>query len=187
ASADGTAAVWAVSTWKRLATVTHGNSVTAARFSADSTRIITASIDRTARVWNARSGRPMSPPLVHSSRVLDAAFNAFGDWAATASEDGVARIWNTAASAVPPASQVLAELTAPGEEFRAVEFSSDGLHLLTRHDVSARIWNLTALAGVARGGRSVSYVVLRHPQPVTSAAFDGAGQQVITASLDGVA
>ena len=43
----------------------HNDRVMHAVFSADGTRVLTASADRTARVWNAASGQPVTDPLEH--------------------------------------------------------------------------------------------------------------------------
>ena len=72
----------------------HGGSVYGAAFSPDGTRIVTASDDGTARVWDTRTGR--SPAT--SSAVMAEACTAppsapTGARIVTASDDGTARIW----------------------------------------------------------------------------------------------
>ena len=43
----------------------HGRGVRPRLFSPDGTRVVTASEDRTARVWDARTGQPVGAPLQH--------------------------------------------------------------------------------------------------------------------------
>src|SRR5262249_33644935 len=67
--------------------LTHGAAVLHAAFSADGSRVLTASEDRTAQVWDAVSGKPIGRPLRHGSSVVHAAFSPDGTRVATASTD----------------------------------------------------------------------------------------------------
>ena len=49
-----------------------------ASFSADGTRIVTASEDKTAKVWDARSGAEMLTLKGHTDRVNSASFSPDG-------------------------------------------------------------------------------------------------------------
>ena len=72
----------------------HSSWVRAATFSADSKFVVTASYDRTARVWDARTGQPLSEPMRHSGAVYMARFSpADSSLIVTASFDHTARIW----------------------------------------------------------------------------------------------
>ena len=39
-------------------------------------RVVTASVDNTARLWDAGNGRPLCEPVKHKQEVLSAAFAA---------------------------------------------------------------------------------------------------------------
>ena len=65
-------------------------------FSADGTRLLTASTDHTARVWNTASGQAITEPLEHGETVRHAEFSPDGKLAVTASADNTARLWNLA-------------------------------------------------------------------------------------------
>ena len=54
---------------------------------------VTASFDRTARIWDRATGRPLTPPLVHRLGVAEATFSPDGKYALTGSWDGTARLW----------------------------------------------------------------------------------------------
>ena len=69
-------------------------SVTSAALSPDGTRVVTASADNTARVWDARTGQPVGAPLQHVGAVSAAAFSADGTRVVTASDDNTARVWD---------------------------------------------------------------------------------------------
>src|SRR5262249_37751248 len=51
----------------------HQDSVTAASFSPDGRRILTAS-DKTARMWDAESGKQLGEPMLHQDYVTAASF-----------------------------------------------------------------------------------------------------------------
>lgn len=106
ASTDKTAGVWLLDPKSGAAvqdeasgklTVTslrHEDFVMAANFSADGRRIVTASVDHTARVWSAESGKALGNPLIHNGTVLAANFDATGRRIVTAAADSTARLWD---------------------------------------------------------------------------------------------
>ena len=61
-----------------------------ADFSPDSWRVVTASEDGTARLWNALTGEPLGAPMKHEAEVLSAQFSGDGQRIVTASVDGSA-------------------------------------------------------------------------------------------------
>jgi WD40 repeat protein len=67
-----------------------------ALFSPDGRRILTASADKTARVWDSATGVPIGEPMRHEDEIVDAAFSPDGARIATASKDRTARLWDAA-------------------------------------------------------------------------------------------
>ncbi|WP_437298960.1 WD40 repeat domain-containing protein [Sorangium sp. So ce426] len=118
----------------------HQGMVLFAGFSPDGQRIVTASEDKTARVWNA-NGR--GAPVVlqgHEGWVRSAEFSADGQRIVTASEDRTARVWNADGSGAPVVLQ--------GHEggVWSAEFSADGQRAVTASaDKTARIWPIFSL------------------------------------------
>src|SRR5213075_1690188 len=57
--------------WARLACppLMHSNRVTSAMFSRDGGRVVTSCADRTAWVWNARTGERIAGPLRHKAAI----------------------------------------------------------------------------------------------------------------------
>ena len=78
--------------------------MTAAAFSPDGTRILTASYDTTARLWDG-DGRPLAVLEGHRDWVYSAAFSPDGRRIVTASRDATARLWRT----YPTVEAMLAE------------------------------------------------------------------------------
>jgi len=72
----------------------HEGAVNTANFSTDGRRVVTASADRTARVWDAESGKSVSEPMRHEGAVNTANFSTDGRRVVTASADRTARVWD---------------------------------------------------------------------------------------------
>ena len=65
-----------------------------AAYSPDGTRIVTASEDKTARIWDARTGAQLVVLPGHGNAVEFAAYSPDGTRIVTASADKTARIWD---------------------------------------------------------------------------------------------
>ena len=65
-----------------------------AAFSPDGSRVVTASRDYSARVWNASDGTPIAELEGHTDAMLSAAFSPDGSRVVTASRDRTARVWD---------------------------------------------------------------------------------------------
>ncbi len=71
----------------------HEGPVVSARFSADGKTVLTASSDKTARLWDLASGRELQVLRGHGGSVASARFSADGKTVLTASGDKTARLW----------------------------------------------------------------------------------------------
>jgi WD40 repeat protein len=68
--------------------------VNSAAFSPNGSRIVTASVDNTARIWDAATAKEIAVLRGHDSFVWSAAFSPDGSRIVTASGDKTARIWD---------------------------------------------------------------------------------------------
>jgi WD40 repeat protein len=149
----------------------HGDKVWSAAFSPDGTRVVTASSDHTARIWDARTGRPLGKPMRHEDRVGSATFNPDGSQVITASDDATARLWDARTGAP------LGEPMHHAGPVVSATFSPDGSRVVTASDDStARLWD--ARTGAPLGDP------MHHDGPVVSAAFSSDGSRTVTASWD---
>jgi WD domain, G-beta repeat len=85
------------------------NAVNSAAFSPDGARIVTASGDNTARIWDAASGKEIAVLRGHEHGLASAAFSPYGARIVTASLDNTARIWD-AHFATMSAKELLTEV-----------------------------------------------------------------------------
>jgi hypothetical protein len=114
----------------------HEKAVNSAAFSPDGTRIVTASSDNTARLWDAATGRAIATLKGHADRVLSAAFSPDGTRVITASGDKTARLWDAASG------REVAALKGHEDEVWSAAFSPDGTRIVTASwDNTARLWD----------------------------------------------
>lgn len=78
---------------KLVLPIGHSGIIMAATFSPDGKKIITASDDNTAKIWDAKTGMLLSE-LKHSSGVNSIQFSPDGKKIITASDDNTAKIWD---------------------------------------------------------------------------------------------
>ena len=74
----------------------HQGEVHQAVFRPDGRAVLTGSVDGTARVWEATTGRPIGPPIRHGDQVLSVAFSPDGRLIFTGGSDGAVRRWDAA-------------------------------------------------------------------------------------------
>ncbi len=137
ASFDRTAQVWEVETGTKVAPVIRADrSLTGARYSADGRLILIRTLNA-ARLFDARTSLPVTPPMLHGDRVMQADFSPDGRWIATGSEDGTARVWE-ARTGFP----ITDPLPHRGM-VTSLAWLPDGRHLLTgARDGRVRSWTL---------------------------------------------
>ncbi|MGB6355718.1 MAG: AAA family ATPase, partial [Steroidobacteraceae bacterium] len=114
----------------------HSAVVRSAVYSPDGTHILTASYDKTARIWDARTGAQLAVLFGHDGEVASAAYSPGGARIVTSSLDKTARIWDARTGAQ------LAVLSGHGAELRSAAYSPDGAHIVTAsYDKTARVWD----------------------------------------------
>jgi WD40 repeat protein/serine/threonine protein kinase len=181
ASSRGTAMIWAVESGRLLAgPLKHDAGIWFAQFSRQGEKVVTASLDRTAKIWSS-SGELLAT-LQHRAPVEYAEFSPDGARVVTASGDGTARVWNVSGG------KLLTELQRADLAMTA-RFSPDGLRIITASmDGTAQVWD--AATGLRLGDPFRHGALDSSPSfsnggdRVTSASFSPDGRWAITASLD---
>jgi hypothetical protein len=72
----------------------HSGPVITPAFSPDGKRVVTASFDQTARLWDGETGKEIAVLKGHTGAVNSAAFSPDGKRVVTASDDNTARLWD---------------------------------------------------------------------------------------------
>jgi WD40 repeat protein len=188
----------------------HRAAVCSAVFSPDGTRILTASADRTAQIWDVASRRLLGDAMQHPEGVRSASFSPDGTCVLTICDDYVARLWNASDG------RLIAPSMRHQSRIHCASFSPDGARILTASwDHTARIWNAASgrpLAGKERGMRAPVFSLdgtrllamlpdrvvglwetdgglalgapIKHEREVRSAVFSPDNTRILTASGD---
>jgi WD40 repeat protein len=164
------AAAFFQSNWRQTLSG-HTGGVWSAAYNSDGSRIVTASYDKTARVWDAATGKMLIPLRGHTDWVMSAEFSPDGKRIVTASRDGTACIWDAVGG------QQLVVLKGHKDVVVSAAFSPDGTRIVTAsYDKTARIWD------AASGTQLLK--LEGHKGGVWKAAFSPDGTQIVTASQD---
>jgi WD40 repeat protein/serine/threonine protein kinase len=147
----------------------HRDSVLDASFSPDGQRMVTASADGTALVWDM-DGRLSATLGDYTDSFVRASFGPDGPLVLTASSDGTARLWG--ADGKPPTT-----LSGHSGAINDASFSPDGRLLVTGSaDHTLRLMDIRRQSGAVLSG---------HRGAVTSVSFNADGQLIVSASWDG--
>jgi WD40 repeat protein len=169
--------------WQKLATTLtrpllawrlegHGEWVASASFSADGERLLTASQDGSARIWESDSGRTLHTLSAEMRDVRMARFSANGASVVTLSDDYSARLWDAASG------QLKFKLAPHERDLLDATFSVDSKLLATASwDKTVRIWDV-------QSGQLLR-TLSGHDAEINAVAFNPSGDRLVSASGDG--
>jgi predicted NACHT family NTPase len=158
--------------WMVSKTLTgHTGWVRSAIFSPDGLKIVTASEDKTAIIWDSITGKSIATLIGHNDVVRSASFSPDGLRIVTAADVKTAIIWDAITG------NSIATLTGHTDRVNAASFSLDGSRIATASgDNTTRIWD--AITGISIAALSGHNAVVR------SANFSPDGLHIVTASED---
>jgi WD40 repeat protein/energy-coupling factor transporter ATP-binding protein EcfA2 len=149
----------------------HNAIVFSAHFSPDGSRIVTASGDKTARLWDTGTGEEIMVLRGHEDGLWSAAFSPDGLRIVTASGDKTARIWDTATG------KEITVLRGHEGMLSSAAFNPNGSRIVTAsEDKTVRIWDTAT-------GKEIT-VLHGHEGMLSSAVFNPDGSRIVTASED---
>ena len=146
----------------------HQGEVWSVCFSPKGDRIVTASADCTAKLWDL-SGNLLVEFKGHRGEVTSVNFSPNGKYLATTSKDSTVRLWNLAGNQI-------AQFQGHYGWVTSVSFSPDGRYFVTTSvDNTAKLWNFS-------GNQLAKFK--GHQDGVTSISFSPNGKYLATASKD---
>jgi len=121
----------------------HEDHITSIHLSADGTKLLSGSRDKTLRLWDVSSGRCIRTFKGHSGEVNSVALSHDGRWALSGSQDTTVRLWDIHTG---ECVQIFRSHTEP---VRAVALSPDGKFAASGggyfsggHDSTIRLWDV---------------------------------------------
>ena len=139
-----------------------------ASFDFDGARILTASWDKTAKLWATRSGNLLMT-FAHDAAVNTAKFSPDGTRVVTASADKTAKLWDAGSGRLLNSFEHQDGVTD-------ATFSPDGAEIATASaDKTAKLWDVSS-------GKLIA--TLAHQGVVNAVAFGPDGKRILTASAD---
>ena len=156
----------------RLTLRGHRDCVWSIAWSPDGSKLATASWDKTAKVWEAGTGRELLTLRGHQSPVWSIAWSPDGSKLATASDDKTAKVWEAGAG------RELLTLHGHQCSVQSIAWSPDGSKLATASDDrTAKVWETGA-------DRELLTLRPHHQDNVQSIAWSPDGSKLATASYD---
>ncbi len=133
-------------------------------------QIVTASYDKTLRVWDTASAEPIMTLSGHTDKIVSAVWSPDAEKLLTASPDGTARIWDM------DGGVNLFTLTH-NQPLMGAAWNNDGTRVVTAgRDGIITVWNATT--------GTLELTINAHKQAVTAAAWSPDGKRIMTASAD---
>lgn len=123
ASWDGSIGLWPMDGSDPSMLTGHDSGVNAVAFSADHTRLYSAGVDGTLRIWDLATGQEKQQLLRHGFGINEVVLNAKAGWLAYGSVDGVTRIID------PDSGEAIADFTLERRPILALALSPDGTRL----------------------------------------------------------
>ena len=143
----------------------HTDYVFGVAFSPDGQRIVSGSLDKTVRVWDAATGKEMLTLKGHRDGVESVAFSPDGQWILSGSSGGTVKMWD--------AGTGQNALTLEAGNASSVAFSPDGRRIVSgSFDKTVKVWG-------AITGKQV-LTLNRHVGRVLSVAFSPDGERIVS-------
>jgi WD40 repeat protein len=184
-SNDNTLRLWDARSGElvRAIDLTGPGSVGTVAFDPSGTRIAVGSNDGTLQVIDAQNGERIGTVMPHPGAVASVAFGHDGQWIATGDNKGTVRLWDVMKGADPVT--IPADPDARGPVAKSVVFSPAGDVVASANGLGVRLLDARDGHTLARWESKVGVLGERPGYPVTSVAFNHAGDRLVVGGNDG--
>ena len=142
---------------EQLCLTGHSNQVWTVSVSADGKRLLTCSLDKTLRLWDATTGKQLRVFEGHTESILAAALSPDGKRALSGGigKDGSVRLWDVATG------KELYQMTGDADAVRSVAFGPEGKAISGHLHWTLQVWDLNTgrNAGILTGHTDQLYRV----------------------------
>jgi len=149
----------------------HSDEVHGMAVSSDGKRIVSGSVDKTVKVWDAATGAELMTLRGHDGGINSVAFSQDGKRIVSGSEDKTIKIWDAATGAE------LMTLRGHSDEVRGVAFGPDGKRIVSgSFDATIKVWNAT------NGDELMT--IRGHECKIGPVSFSPDGRRIVSGSMD---
>jgi WD40 repeat protein len=160
----------------------HTDRVWRVDFSPDGSRLVTSSIDETAKIWNVESGELLATVTGHvgnGERIAALEISPDGTQLATGAGDRSIKVWDLTTTETSIDQPVLT-IPVETEFINDVAFSPDGSRLaIGKEDGSIIVWDITGTEG------QMLLELIGHAGSTIAVDFSPDGSRLASASADG--
>ena len=149
----------------------HTEGISSVAFSPDGKTLVSASLDRTIKLWDVQTRQELKTFSGHTSRVFTVVFSPDGKTLASGSADQTIKLWDV------QTGQELKTLSGHTSSIESVEFSPDGKTLASGSwDNTIELWDIQT-------GKELK-TFTGHTLAIQSVTFSPDGKMIASASAD---
>lgn len=149
----------------------HGDIINSCDTSPDGTRIVSASSDKSLKVWDAASGKELLTLRGHGASVETCSFSRDGTCILSGDRNGKIKIWDAASG------QELVSLAGHNDAVTTCAFSPDGKRVVSAsYDHTLKVWDADTGAEL--------HTLRGHRGPVLACSFSPDGTVIVSGAND---